>query len=409
MRKRRLEELLRLAQTYRAWNRKQLAKALGRDPSNLVPDSGTPKIDLVVRLAQALDWPVQDVIAELWDEDTNGATNGAVETFDSLNEAAKLAHREGRYDDMLQSAERMLTKAETAEQRALASNRELGAWDGIGRYRRVLEAAQRGLQEPGVSRDTRLKTQVNLATAYYSLWQLVEAQATAHVLVEWFDHHPPADRVNRITQAFAHYVRGHSRRRLITVEPESTQHYALQAKADLETAIRHFDSLAADFDDQYYLGISNTCRGGILEVQAVLGERDAESVMAEFTGTLENLCQDALPVGDWLESYGWWCIFGCNVALRHLTDEKELQRCMSLFTRKADEIAAELGNWSMRERVFSMELARRQRFSDWTGVETEWTIDSEDVRLITGTMGRIPSFQRTGWEILRSAKVVREN
>ena len=62
----RLEHLLTLAQTYRGWSRRQLAEALGRDPSNLVPASGLPKIDLVVELARALDWSVEEVVEGFW-------------------------------------------------------------------------------------------------------------------------------------------------------------------------------------------------------------------------------------------------------------------------------------------------------------------------------------------------------
>ena len=56
-----------------------------------------------------------------------------------------------------------LARAETPEERARAYNRELGAWDGVGRYRKVQEVVQRALRETGVSRETRMKLQVNLA------------------------------------------------------------------------------------------------------------------------------------------------------------------------------------------------------------------------------------------------------
>ena len=41
--------------------RTELAAALGRDPTKLVPGSGNPKLDLVVHLAEALDWSIGDV------------------------------------------------------------------------------------------------------------------------------------------------------------------------------------------------------------------------------------------------------------------------------------------------------------------------------------------------------------
>ena len=61
----RLARLIDLARAYRGWSRLEIAKALDRDPGKLLPDSGNPKLDLVVGLAEALDWPVGDVAEDL--------------------------------------------------------------------------------------------------------------------------------------------------------------------------------------------------------------------------------------------------------------------------------------------------------------------------------------------------------
>ncbi len=114
-------------------------------------------------------------------------------------------------------------------------------------------------------------------------------------------------------------------------------------------------------------------------------------------------------VGDRLESYGWWCIFGCNIALRHLSNERDLQQHMAVLTNKADEIANQLDNWAMRERVFTMHYTRWERATGSTGFEIPCVIDTDDVRIITGTMGRFPTFRDTGWRILQSAQVVDGN
>ncbi|MHC4710469.1 MAG: hypothetical protein ACYTA3_08610, partial [Planctomycetota bacterium] len=107
-----------------------------------------------------------------------------------------------------------------------------------------------------------------------------------------------------------------------------------------------------------------------------------------------------------LESYGWWCIYGCNIALRHLADEREVQQHLAVFTNKADEIANQLDNWSMRERVFSMQYTTWARATEFTCFEIPCVIDSDDVRVITGTIGRFPTFRKTGWRILHTARIV---
>ena len=64
-----VEELVALAKIYRGWNRKQVARALRRDPSRLAPASGIPKLDWVVALATVLDWPVDEVATFLAPDD----------------------------------------------------------------------------------------------------------------------------------------------------------------------------------------------------------------------------------------------------------------------------------------------------------------------------------------------------
>jgi hypothetical protein len=79
---------------------------------------------------------------------------------------------------------------------------------------------------------------------------------------------------------------------------------------------------------------------------------------------------------------------------------------MAILTNKAIEVAERLGNWSLRERAFSLELVRRERLERTTGFDADWVLDEDDVRTIAGTMGRFPSFRETGWQILSQARIV---
>jgi hypothetical protein len=168
--------------------------------------------------------------------------------------------------------------------------------------------------------------------------------------------------------------------------------------------------LAAQLGDAYLEGVANTCYGGLIETDVELGRRDAVDALGELMAGLDNVRDTTdLLAGDRLESYGWWCIFGCNIALRHVSDERSLQQYMAVLTNKADEIANRLDNWAMRERVFTMHYTRWERASGSTGFDIPCVIDSEDVRIITGTMGRFPTFRETGWRILHSAQVVDGN
>ena len=406
----RLEQLLELAQAYKGWSRKELAKALGRDPTKLVPGTGVPKLDLVVELAAVLDWQVGDVVGFLWNRGPEGRLDPDGGDFESLNLAAGQAHRAGRYELMLDLARQGYAAATTAEQRARACNREAGAWDGLGRHTEVLQAVKRGLQETEVALEFRRVLQSNLANAYYSLWALVESGSISLSLLDWYAAHPARSATDRKTHAFAHYVSGHTARRAIAVEPQRTKELAHAARTDLRQACELYRRLARELDDPSLEGIANTCTGGLIEVDVVLGDRRPIDALVELTAGLDRTGEPSEDlVGDRLESLGWWCIFGCNIALRHLDDERELQQHMAVLTNKADEIADRLDNWSMRERVFTMQYTRWERAQQSTGFDIPCVIDTDDVRVIAGTMGRFPSFRDTGWRILQSAQIVDSN
>ncbi len=405
VRKKRLEQLLELAQAYKGCSRRELAKAVGRDPTKIVPGTGIPKLDLVMELAGVLDWPIGEVATFLWAREPAGGRRGA--DYETLNRAAGEAHRAGRYEPMLDLARQAWAIAETPVQRALACNREAGAWDGLGRYTEVLQATKRGLQETGVAPEFRRMLQSNLANAYYCLWALVESGSISQGLLDWFKSHPPRSLADRKTHAFAYYVSGHTFRRLMAVEPDRVRSLAADARSRLRRAFELYRQIASETGDGSLVGIANTCHGGLLEADVALGRRPAADALAELFDGLEQVhdVDDGL-VGDRLESYGWWCIFGCNIALRHLESERQLQQHMAVLTNKADEIADRLDNWSMRERVFTMQHTRWERAISTSGFEIPCVIDTDDVRVIAGTMGRFPAFRDTGWRILRSARIV---
>jgi len=407
VRRDRLSQFVDLARIYRRWTRIQTAQALGREPSKVVPESGNPKLDLVVGLAEALDWDVGDVAEGIWRDEAEAY--GEIETmaergFAILDREAIEAHRAGEYRRMTELSRALFLAAHTGSERATAANRLAGAYDGLGRYTKALAALQRGLAEPGVPSHVRMMLEVNLANAHYALWHLVEACSVANSLVERFQSRPAETRTERVVQAFGHYVRGQSERRLIETDPLSGNSHAQRAREDLQIALTSYSALAKEFDDASYAGIANTCTGAIFECDAALGVMDPLRAAEALSAGLDQVVDVVnYPPGDWLESYGWWAIFGCNVVLRGLSGP-EMHRHMAVFSNKTAEIAERMENWSLRERAFTFEHLRRQRMNESLGYATEWLLDDDDVRTVTGTMGRFPSFRETGWRILESAR-----
>jgi hypothetical protein len=364
--------LLRLALAYKDCSRKELARVLGRDPTKLVPGTGIPKLDLVVELAGVLDWPIGDVVSFLW---SNHATPGDAST-------------------------------DSAQARARACRREALRWRCLGRYLDVVGTATRGLQETGAAPALRRRLQAILAEAYYALWSLVEARCITRDLLDAYETQPPQGSEDRRTQAFAHFVAGQTARRQVSVEPQRSKRLAAGAREDLERALELYRRLAVDDDDELLEGRANTCFGAMMEADVILGRHGPSDAVDRLSAGLDRVRDTSSLSEARLESYGWWCIYGCNIALRHLADEREVQQHMAVFTNKADEIANQLDNWSMRERVFSMQYTRWERAAGFTCFEIPCVIDSDDVRVITGTMGRFPTFRKTGWRILHTARIV---
>ncbi len=407
VRKKRLEQLLEIAQRYKGCSRTQLACTVGRHPTRLVPKTGIPKLDLVVELAGVLDWPVGEVATFLWDDRKARPVGDDGADFETLNRQGGEAHSGGHYEQMLDLGRRALAIAANADQRARAFHRQLGALDGLGRYTEVLQTGKLALQEPSVSPEIRRMLQSNLAHAYYSLWSLVESGAIARSLLDWYGANAPQTTADRKTSAFAYYVAGHTQRRLMSVEQSQTRALAVSAAADLTTAGEAYDRLATELAAPSLAGIARTCHGGLIEAEVAMGRRTAADGLAELAGGLDTV-QDvsAQVVGDQLESHGWWCIFACNIALRHIDDDRALQRHMAVFTNKAEEIADRLNNWAMHERILTMQYTRWERAVSATGLDIPCMVDNDDIRVIAGAMGRFPSFRETGWRILRSARIV---
>jgi hypothetical protein len=410
-RKVRLERLLDLAQAYRGWSRKELAEQLGRDSTKLAPESGNPKFDMILLLSEILDWSLNEVSDWVWyGNDSNAIPQKARKknSFKDLDLKAQGAYRNGEYRKMVSLAHTALEAAKNAEERARSYNRAAGGWDGLGRFKRVLRAAQAGLREHPISSDLRLLLQTTAANAHYTLWQLDEAQGMAQLVVDHYKKHKPETDRAKVAQSHALYVLGHTHRRMLDIEPNRASVHAQCAKDLLEKAASCYEDLARKVHPTYG-GVANSCRGGVLEVDVFLGNIDAREALARVFDVVSSIVDPSThEKGDWLESHGWWCIIGCNITLRHISEERDIQRFMALFTNKADEISDRLDHWSMRERVFSMQFEGHKRLVGWTGQTIPIVIDNDDIRLITGTMGRFPQFRETGWSILDCGNIVQE-
>lgn len=426
LRRRRVARMVGLARVYRGWSATELGEALGRSATKAAPRSGNPKLDLVARLAEALDWDIGPVAESLWEIDPSIEFDAALVVDPAerrhrvaiLDHDAQRLHRAGEFESMACVAREMRAFASTAAERAAAANRLAGALDGIGRFPKVLAAVQEGLAEQGIGRDLRTMLTVNLANAHYTLWNLHEARAVAASVLERVAIAPREFRSSRIgcvAEAFAHSIRGHAMRRLLSQCECDAEiaHVARAAEADLGLAERKFEALHAEFEDAQYAGLAVTARGGAIEARVAAGILRPRAAVEEIADALdETVDLAAVPDRNRLESWGWWSIFGANIALRagadaegRLRETSEYERAMAIFTNKASEIAEHLGSWPIHERSFTLEWFRRQRATGRGEEMPAWTLDGDDLRILVGTMGRFPLFRAIGFRILETANI----
>ncbi len=401
-RKKRLKQLCNLAKAYRHIDQETLARQLGRHVDRLVPDGGNPTLDYLLGLAGIIDWPVSTIVSFLGGLDAEPAAVPAEAPgdFQSLEAASRQAHTEGHFEAALALARRSFALAHTPDERVIACIREASACDGLGKFTDALEAEQRGLMESPVSGDIRRQLEVNLANAYYTLWALPEAESVALKLIAWYRENAPSSDKDRMNHAFAHYVLGSTLREAIALDPKHAVFDAERASAALITSRHLYEQIGGELQESRFDGIVRTINGALIQIEVMLGRRGALDALQEIEQGLEAVIDpESGPAGDWLESYGWWCIFGCSIAQQNLSDERLLQQYMAKFTDKADVIARRLGNWALRERVFSMEYASYERVERLTGRPALLTLDDEDLEALVGVVGRFPKFGATGLKL----------
>jgi hypothetical protein len=128
--------MTRLARAYRGWTVAQLNEALGRSHARLSATSANPKLDLVARLADALDWELGSVAENIWTPDTDVGPDDArwAQTFAALDARAQAEHRAGACTDMERTARVMRERpgnlrAQLSWARELSSGRVPAARD----------------------------------------------------------------------------------------------------------------------------------------------------------------------------------------------------------------------------------------------------------------------------------------
>jgi len=401
----RLEELVALAQSYRELSRRDVAERLGRDPHNLIPDTGNPKVDFVVKLAALLDWSVEMVVQELYEKPATSAEEDrpAAVARERNRRAWDLLKAE-RWEDAAAQLSEVIDGPAPAEAKAYACQLLVTALESQGRYLDAMLAARTGLRSSVPGSQEALRLRALLAFGNYVTGSVYEAEGLAGALLAELGELDRADPL-RQTQAFAFFVRGQARRCIAVRAGDVDPRVGALAAADLERAIVLFEDYAVRGTASWDAGLAEIARAGLFELRALGGEYSTEQAieiaMARLEGTerIDELNSTAA------EALGWWCVFAANVVLQRLPAEGQRDRLMGILTNKADEVANRLGHWALRERVLTLEHQHGAGAAAAAELrEQAECLDSEDLRSVAGTMSRFPEFRPIGWQILRARR-----
>jgi len=402
--KQRLEELIALARTYRGWSSKDLARELGRDTHHLVPNSGVPKLDIVVALAEALDWTVQDVVDDLYGNVPSATREKPTETWAELDRAAWEALQKGEYSKAASIARREFFAATNGQERAMACIRECGAWDGVGRYLVAMECCQRGLSHADRASGEAYSLRNNLANSHYLLGNFEEAAGIASRNADAIERGEYSFTDRDAALGFALYVRGSVVRASLAEGIKCASSEIAGARADLKRAAVLLRKSATEHDVDLYAEQAATCDGALLAATALAGDTSTDETIDQFLAFLDLVVDvGRLPTISAAETVGWWCVFGAEVAANQIRDQKRREQTIAIFTNKADEVASISSNWAHRERIWAMELLHRT--SQLEQAAEPWVIDEDDARELSGAMARFPRFRKIGWQIFRSARI----
>lgn len=401
----RLEELQALARTYRNWSVKELALALGRQPGRLVPESGMPKIDLVVALAKALDWPIEAVVEHLVKPDAGPRGDGSGadsaknfgKDFASLYNASldKRLHRD--YFEAIRLAVRAGSVADTPTRRAAANVIESDAHEACGSYLEALRCLRAGAQIDGVDLPWRLLIDSKIANILFMQGNRTQAIGIASSVLD-YTARIEADHVAHLSRALAHWARGHALRASIPFANfEVWKPLADSAEEDFASCADIAEELRASehgYGDRN-LTFATSIEVGLLELRAVKSPESAGPVLARL---LEIVREGGDVSPGVSERKAWAAIALANTAKRTSADDMQLWGMLELASAALRAHAAATSNWFFAHQHLEIDSERRRRLGSLA--HGSRVLDATEAKLVAGVLGHVPAARARADEYL---------
>lgn len=405
----RLEEMIELLQSYRGWSQKEVAEALERNVHALVPDSGNPKLDLVEKLSEVLDWPIEMIVADLRQADRDARTVQAAAGTSPPKDAKVHTQRvwelvDGeRWDEVIAATNPEAIDAFDGMTRAVLLGYRFAAYENTGRYLAAIDCCREGLELVPLASEMCSRLRLNLAAMLLLVGNLHESEAMARSLLADLESIPPESPLN-LQRGMGLLVRGLVLRSLGAGSTGVDDGVLNEARRLLNDAESCLASLPSSCGPERTRAPAITAATARHEVDVLLGTARVTSLVDETLAKLDASVDVAALDSQTAEHLGWCCLIAARAVLQHRDDVPDSHQVLAILTNKIDEVAERLGHWALRERLFSIEHLHRVLQSESDASPDAWNLDNDDVRTLVGTMSRFPRFRRTGWMILDSVR-----
>lgn len=388
----RLEELQALARTYRNWSVKELAHALGRQPGRLVPESGMPKIDLVVSLARALDWPIEAVVEHLVKPDAPSRTHGIAgdsrADFSDLYNAS-LEKRVARdYFEAIRLAVRAGSVADTPTRRAAASAVESDAHEASGSYLEALRCLRSASQIDGVELSWRLLIDSKIANILFMQGNRTQAIGIASTVLEYAAR-TDGGHVTRLAQSLAFWARAHALRSSIPVASfEAWKPMAASAEQDFNASGEIAEELRASEHGygERNLTFATSIEVSVLELRAVCDSNAGDIILPRLLEVVREGGDISPGIS---ERKAWAAIALANTAKRFVSDDMQLWGMLELASAALRAHAAATSNWYFAHQHLELDSERRRRLG--TLAHGSRALDATEAKLVAGVLGHVPA------------------
>lgn len=386
----RLEELQALARTYRNWSVKELAHALGRQPGRLVPDSGLPKIDLVVGLAKALDWPVEAVVDHLMRPAARATPCEAPSAgdFRGLYEAS-LEQRAARdYAEAVRLAVRAHAVADTPTRSAAALSAEASAHEASGSYREAMRCLRAATRLDGVDLEWRLHCDAKIANLSFMQGNATQAIGVASSVIEYASATAPSVTA-RMARAFAHWSRGQALRGSIphaNVEP--WRGFAQGALDDFRAAAALADEVATEPGVRIdrNLDYAACIPSMFAELESVVDPARAPDAVAMLLATIAEGASGPDGPG---ERKAWAAIALASTVKRFVDDELQRRGALEIASATLRAHAVATSSWYFAHRHLEIDSERRRALHAQGSASR--SLDGVEARLVAGVLGHVPA------------------